>query len=82
MLFVSAGEDKALAYAGVPQDLSKQLPAGGCPSPVSSFDRSPWPSWRGSSSCVCWWRTCLPLLLQPASLLTCRARCSPLSNTI
>ena len=29
MLFVSAGEDKAMAYAGVPQDLSKQLPAGG-----------------------------------------------------
>ncbi|KAL4446750.1 hypothetical protein ABPG77_007994 [Micractinium sp. CCAP 211/92] len=28
VLFVSAGEDKALAYAGVPQDLSKQLPAG------------------------------------------------------
>lgn len=29
VLFVSAGEDKAMAYAGVPQDLSKQLPAGG-----------------------------------------------------
>ena len=29
MLFVSAGDDKAMAYAGVPQDLSKQLPAGG-----------------------------------------------------
>lgn len=28
VLFVSAGEDKAMAYAGVPQDLSKQLPAG------------------------------------------------------
>lgn len=30
VLFVSAGEDKALAYAGVPQDLTKQLSAGGC----------------------------------------------------
>lgn len=30
VLFVSAGEDKAMAYAGVPQDLSKQLPAGAC----------------------------------------------------
>ncbi|PRW58002.1 alanine--tRNA ligase isoform A [Chlorella sorokiniana] len=28
VLFVSAGEDKAMAYAGVPQDLSKELPAG------------------------------------------------------
>ena len=28
VLFVSVGEDKAMAYAGVPQDLSKQLPAG------------------------------------------------------
>lgn len=28
VMFVSAGEDKAMAYAGVPQELSKQLPAG------------------------------------------------------
>jgi hypothetical protein len=29
VMFVSVGDDKALAYAGVPQDLSKQLSAGG-----------------------------------------------------